>query len=230
MNEALKRRAALEAIERIRPGMVLGLGSGTTVGFFLEELGSRLALGQLSDIAGVPTSVTTERSALESGIPLTTLDAHPILDLAVDGADEVDSRLDLIKGGGGALLREKIVALASRRRLIIVDESKLVARLGQRARLAVAVVPFGSSAVMTALRARHFAPELRCASDGRPFITDDGHYVLDCVLPRHEDVHLLAAQLRSVVGVVEHGLFLDIADEVIVAGSARVSMLNRESG
>lgn len=229
MNEALKRRAASEAIERIRPGMLLGLGSGTTVDFFLEELGRRLALGQLHDIVGVPTSVTTERRALESGIPLTTLAAHPMLDLAVDGADEVDGRLNLMKGGGGALLREKIVALASRRRLIIVDESKLVTRLGERTRLPVAVVPFGSSAIATAFHARRLAPELRCASDGRPFITDDGHYVLDCVVPAHEDVHLLAVQLRSVVGVVEHGLFLDMADEVIVAGSAGTTTVYREN-
>jgi ribose 5-phosphate isomerase A len=229
VNEELKRQAALHALEHIRPGMILGLGTGSTAQLFLEELGRQITLGRLGDIVGVPTSVATEQSALEFGIPLTTLDVHPVLDLTVDGADEVDDRLNLLKGGGGALLREKIVALASRRRVFIVDESKRVARLGERMKLPVAVVPFGAAAVANTLLARGLAPELRRGRDGRPFVTDDGHYVLDCVVPAQADVHRLATDLRDIVGVVEHGLFLDLADEVIVAGSAGIRTLHREA-
>ncbi len=208
--------------------MVLGLGSGSTAGAFVEELGRRLGDGRLRDVAGVPTSSGTGRLAREWGVPLTTLEAHPVLDLAVDGADEVDPALNLLKGRGGALLREKIVATASRRVVIIVDDSKRVSRLGERGPVPVVVIPFGWRSVASRLEALGGKPSLRTGDDGRPFVTDDGHYILDCSFGVLDDPQRVAEQLRFVVGLVDHGLFLGIAHEVIVAASDRVSVLTRQ--
>ena len=229
MMEELKQRAAVEAAERVRSGMVLGLGSGSTVRYFVEELGRRLAEGRIRDVVAVPTSSETEHLAHASGVPLATLNGYPTLDLAVDGADEVDLHLDLIKGRGGALLREKIVALAARRLVIIVDASKLVGRLGERVPIPVEVVPFGWGLVAARLGALGGRPLLRKGAEGRPFVTDEGHYILDCAFGSLDNLYRLAEDIRRIVGVVEHGLFLGIAQEVIVAASDGVTVLVRES-
>lgn len=186
------------------------------MGFFVQELGRRLADGRLRQVVAVPTSSMIERLAREAGVPLTTLEAHPLLDLTVDGADEVDPKLNLLKGRGGALLQEKIVALASRRTVIMVDESKLVSRLGERTPIPVEVIPFGWRTVAGRLESVGGAPSLRTGDDGRPYVTDSGHYILDCAFGAVDDPHHVARAIRSVVGVVEHGLFLGIAHEVIV--------------
>ncbi len=209
--------------------MRLGLGSGSTVSFFVDELGRRLRDGRVRAIVGVPTSRETERLARDRGVPLTTLEAHPALDLTVDGADEVDPELNLIKGHGGALLREKIVALASERMIAIVDASKLVRGLGEHTPLPVEVVQFGWSAVAARVEALGGKPSRRKAGDGRPFVTDEGHYILDCAFGILRDPRGLAEKLRSIVGVVEHGLFLGIAYEVIVAAPEGIRVLRRGS-
>ena len=203
--------------------MVLGLGSGATAGAVVRELGRRLAEGRLSDISGVPTSNATRDLALEVGVPLTDLSANPRLDLAIDGADEVCPAGDLIKGLGGALLREKIVALNSRRLIIVVDPSKLVRRLGERSALPVVVVPFGWSTHLDFLRALGATPALRTRpGDAAPYQTDDGHYIIDARFGGGiDDPRSLADALAARTGVVEHGLFLGMTPEIVVgrAGS-----------
>lgn len=216
-----KREAARQALEHVRPGMKIGLGTGSTADHFLRLLGERVAGGL--DIVGVPTSEATARSAQAAGIPLATLDDYPFLDLTVDGADEIDPALRLIKGGGGALLREKIVAMASDRMIVIADQSKLVTTLGRFA-LPIEVVPFGLAA--TRQMAELVASDVGCAGDitlrhdgeGRPFTTDSGHYILDCAFGSIPEPEALAEALSFVPGVVETGLFIGIADLAIVAG------------
>jgi ribose 5-phosphate isomerase A len=196
----------------------------------LEVLADRLRSGALRDVVGVPTSRATERHARELGIPVTTLDREPRLDLAIDGADEVDPHLRLIKGLGGALLWEKIVATASERLVIVVDEGKLVEELGRTAPLPVEVVPFGWSTHLAFLDLLGAQATLRRGADGNPFVTDGGHYLLDC---RFEgglvEPDRVERELRQRVGVVETGLFLDLADTVVVGGAEGVRTLNRSS-
>ena len=212
-----KRRAAVAAAARIESGMVVGLGSGSTSALAVAELGRRLASGALHDIVGIPTSAATERQAGALGIPLGSLEQHPVVDLTMDGADEVDPDGNLIKGLGGALLREKIVATASRRLVIMVDPSKLVPRLGTRAPVPVEVVAFGAGTHMAAIRALGAEPVLRLAADGTPFRTDEGHLTLDCRFPQGlTDPQAVHAALRGRVGVVETGLFLGLHPEVVV--------------
>lgn len=193
-------------------------------------LADRLRSGALRDVVGVPTSRATERHARELGIPVTTLDREPRLDLAIDGADEVDPHLRLIKGLGGALLWEKIVATASERLVIVVDEGKLVEELGRTAPLPVEVVPFGWSTHLAFLDLLGAQATLRRGADGNPFVTDGGHYLLDC---RFEgglvEPDRVERELRQRVGVVETGLFLDLADTVVVGGAEGVRTLNRSS-
>lgn len=212
-----KRRAALDAVDRVASGMVVGLGTGSTAAFVVEEIGRRLLAGSLRDIAGVPTSVATQRQAERAGIPLGTLEEHPALDLTIDGADEVDPDGQLIKGLGGALLREKMVATASRRLVIVVDASKLVDRLGTRAPLPVEVVTFAAGAHDPAIRALGAEPGLRRTATGAPFRSDEGHLIVDCRFATGiADPHAVHAALRARPGVVETGLFLDMRPEVIV--------------
>lgn len=215
--DALKRRAAEQGVERIESGMVVGLGTGSTATLAIEIIGQRLARGELHDIVGVPTSVRTQALAESLGIPLTTLDDHQHIDLTIDGADEVAPNGDLIKGGGGALLWEKIVGVASRRYVIVVDESKVVRILGERFPLPVEVVPFGWRTHLEAIVALGATPSLRLAEGGTPFVTDAGNYLLDCrfragVVDPPEVDRVLCAR----PGVVETGLFLGMAPEVIV--------------
>lgn len=225
--DALKRAAAAEALERVRSGMRLGLGTGSTTAHFLELLAARLEEGELEDVVGVPTSERTASAARALGIPVTSLDRAPELDLAVDGADEVDPALDLIKGLGGALLREKIVAQAARRLVIVVDDSKLVERLGEGGPLPVEVVPFAWEVQRAFVRGLGAEADLRADGEG-PYVTDNGNYVLDCRFSGGIDDPLgLDRALGARAGIVETGLFLGMAAEVVVGGPEGVRSLRR---
>jgi ribose 5-phosphate isomerase A len=213
--EQLKKIAGEAAANRIQRGQRIGLGTGSTVRYFLEALARKLREGELSDLVCVPTSQKTEALARPLGIPLTTLEETPFLDLTVDGADEIDPRLNLIKGLGGALLREKIVAAASHRFIVIADSGKLVAQLGQRAPLPVEVLPFGWKPSAEKIKTLGGDPILRMDND-RPYESDQGNYILDCHLGPIEDPEQLSRQLDSIPGVLGHGLFLNMASEVIV--------------
>ena len=218
--EDLKSEAGREAAAAVASGMRLGLGTGSTVACFLEHLGSRLASGELTDVVGVPTSVRTERAARRLGIPLGTLGELAPLDLAVDGADEVDPRLNLIKGLGGALLREKMIVQASARFVVIVDEAKLVGRLGERTHLPVEVVPFGLDSHCKWLEALGAVPEVRRNGNGEVHVTDNRLMIIDCRFVNGiDDPELLDRQLADRAGIVESGLFLGLADEAVVAGT-----------
>jgi ribose 5-phosphate isomerase A len=210
--------AARRAVDLVRDGMVLGLGSGATARAAVREIGERLAAGRLSGIVGVPTSSVTQALALELGIPLTDLTAAPALDLTIDGADEVSPAGDMIKGLGGALLREKIVAAQSRRLVIAVDPTKLVRRLGERVPLPVEVLPFGWTTHLAFLRELGAEPVLRKPrEEAAPFVSDDGHYIIDARFPGGiPDPRAVADALGKRAGVVETGLFLGLTPEVVV--------------
>ena len=224
----LKQIAAVRAVDHVQNGMVLGLGTGSTTAYAIDELGARIADGRLRNVIGVPTSEATARRAQALGIPLTTLVEQPLLDLVIDGADEVDPQLDLIKGLGGALLREKIVAVAARRFITIVDESKLVPRLGTRGPLPVEVTQFAWEAHARWLSGLGCRAELRRHADGAPYVTDNGNYIIHCTFPDGiADPKALDAQLHARPGILEHGLFLGLATEVIVAGQDGVRILKR---
>jgi ribose 5-phosphate isomerase A len=227
--ETLKRQAAVCAVEHyVYSGMVVGLGTGSTAAYAVAELGARLQDGRLRDIVGIATSEATARLARESGIPLTTLEAHPTVDVTIDGADEVDPALNLIKGLGGALLREKVVATASRRNVIIVDGSKWVERLGTRAPLPVEVVPFGWSVHLSFFEELGATPNLRHGDNGAPFVTDNGHYIVDCRFPEGlSDPQAVARALEERPGIVEHGLFLGLATDVVIATPQGTEVLHR---
>ena len=221
-------RAAEAALGEVRSGMKLGLGTGRTAEHFVRLLGARVRAGLA--VAGVPTSERTARLAATEGVPLTTLDADPVLDLCVDGADEFDPQLRLIKGGGGALLREKIVAAASRRMIVIADAAKQVATLG-RFPLPVEVIPFGEKPARLALE-RAIARlglsgtiVLRMAG-GTPFLTDSGNHILDLSLGRIADPERLAHEIDAIPGTVEHGLFIGLASAAVVGSPDGVSWLS----
>ncbi|HLN37196.1 MAG TPA: ribose-5-phosphate isomerase RpiA [Xanthobacteraceae bacterium] len=228
--EAQKRAAAARAVEFVRPGMRLGLGTGSTAKHFVDLLGERTRGGL--DVVAVPTSEATRAQAERLGIALTTLDDTPELDLTIDGADEIAPDLTLIKGGGGALLREKIVAAASARMLVIADQSKWVQNLG-RFPLPIEIAPFGASAtrraveVATAAAGCPGAAPIRKAANGHAFVTDGGHWLLDAQLQRIPDPQALAARLAAVPGVMEHGLFIGLAWAAIVAGPDGVRLIER---
>lgn len=226
--QELKRRAAEKAVELIADGMVVGLGTGSTAAEFVKLLGAKVAEGL--DIVGIPTSDATASLATECGIKLVTLDEQPEIDITVDGADELDEQIRLIKGGGGALLREKIVAAASARVVIIADESKRVETLGAFP-LPIEVVPFGLAATLGMVEAMaadagaEGTITVRKGADGKPFITDGGHYILDGAFGAISEPELLAELLPLVPGVVEHGLFLGLADAAIIAGAEGLTIL-----
>jgi ribose 5-phosphate isomerase A len=222
-----KQQAAERAVDFVESGIVVGLGHGSTAIFAVRRIARLLRDGQLRDILGVPCSRQVEQDAAQLGIPLTTLDEHPVVDLTIDGADEVDPNLDLIKGGGGALLREKIVAQASRREIIVVDESKLTSALGTRWPVPVEVVPFGWRLQVTFLESLGARPVLRQNDDGTPFKTDQGNLILDCHFDPISEPDQLAARLNGRAGIVEHGLFLNLATNVIVAGAGGIRHLGR---
>jgi ribose 5-phosphate isomerase A len=224
--DRLKAAAAHAAVAMVEDGHIVGLGTGSTTSLALGLLGQRVAEGL--HVIGIPTSEETEPEARRLGIPLSTLGEHDRIDVTIDGADEVDvATLSLLKGRGGALLREKIIASASEQLIIIVDETKLVDRLGVQCPVAVEVVPFGWQA--TASRLRDLVTNLarRTTAEGEPFITDGGHYILDCAFGEIEDPEDVQRQLDGTVGVVEHGLFLGFASRVMVGGSQGVRVLQR---
>jgi ribose 5-phosphate isomerase A len=225
--EDLKRAAAALALEHVRPGMRLGLGTGSTAAHFVDLLGAKVKDGL--DVVGVPTSERTLMQAAALGIRLATLDEMPQLDLTVDGADEFDDSLRLIKGGGGALLREKIVAAASARMIVITDASKHVTTLG-RFPLPVEIDRFGAHA--TRIHIERAARELGLEGSITPrrkgdalYVTDGGNYILDCAFGALPDPESVALRLQAIPGVVEHGLFIGMASMIIVAGAAGVSVV-----
>lgn len=226
--ESMKREAAARAVALVESGMVLGLGTGSTVAHFLQLLGERLDRGDLKNVVGIPSSIRTGREAREAGIPLASLAEHARLDLTVDGADEVAPGLDLIKGMGGALLREKIVAQASARFVIIADEGKAVERLGTRSPLPVEVVDWGWTGHVAALEGLGASVQVRRFDDGPPFKSDNGNLILDCTFPGGiGDPRALDAKLRARAGVVETGLFLGMASEAFLAGPGGVRHVRR---
>jgi ribose 5-phosphate isomerase A len=216
--EAYKQAAADLAVQSVRSGMILGLGSGSTATLAVRRLGELLRAGQLRDILGIPCSLESEREARRLGIPLTALEQHPHIDLTIDGADEVDPAFNLIKGGGGALLREKIVAQASQREIIIVDETKLTPVLGARHPVPVEVLPFGWGSQADFLTSLGGRPAQRKAPDGSAYTTDQGNYILDCDFGKIPDPERLASSLEGRAGIIAHGLFINLASEVIVGG------------
>ena len=223
----LKAEAARHAVQFVHSGMVVGLGAGSTAAFAIRGIAHLLDEGRLRDILGVPCSLQVEEEARNLGIPLTTLEKHPVVDVTIDGADEVDPNLDLIKGGVGALLREKIVAEASRREVIVVDESKLSPALGTRWAVPVEVVPFGWQSHLHFLESLGARAVLRSDSEGTPFKTDQGNFIVDCHFGPIREPMRLAGELSQRAGVVEHGLFLGLATDVVVAGDKGIRHLKR---
>ena len=227
--EKLKQDAAHRAVEFIKSGMVLGLGTGSTAAYAVKQIAKRLKAGDLMNIVGIPTSIRTEKLARELDIPLGELNAQPAIDVTIDGADEVDADLNLIKGGGGALLREKIVAQASHREIIVVDESKLSPALGTRWPVPVEVVPFGWRAQAAYLESLGAQPVLRLDDKGAPFETDQGNLIVDAHFGPIPALAHLATQLDGRAGIVAHGLFLGLATDVIVASGEGVQRMARDS-
>ena len=227
--QKLKQQAAERAVECIESGMIVGFGHGSTVSFAMRCIATLLKAGELKDIIGVPCSIQVENEAQHLGIHLTTLDEHPIIDVTIDGADEVNPNLDCIKGGGGALLREKIVAQASLREIIVVDESKLSPALGTHWPVPVEVIPFGWQSQVSFLETLGAIVSVRQASDKRKFFTDQGNLIADCNFGPLQQPTQVAKALSQRIGIVEHGLFLGLTTDVIVAGKNSIRHLTRKA-
>lgn len=225
--EDLKKLAAEKALEQIEDNMIIGLGTGSTIEYSLKKLGELVKDGL--NIKGIPTSIRTQRIAKDLQIPLATLDENPVIDLTIDGADEVDSNLNLIKGGGGALAREKIVAYNSKKLVIIIDDSKIVKALGIDFALPVEVLKFGWTSTKRALEEFGCNVELRKVMGDEPYITDNSNYVLDCDFERIENPVQVEIDINNIPGVVENGLFVGLVDEVIVGGKQGILTLCKES-
>ena len=228
--EEQKLLAANFAIQYVHSGMSLGLGTGSTVAFFIRLLGEKLKAGELNRISAVPSSLQTARLAEDLGISIISLSDVSVLDLAVDGADEVDPSLNMIKGMGCALLREKLIEMHSREFIVIVDESKLVHRLGTKSPLPVEIVPFEAHTQVKWLNTLNLRAELWLNPDHKPVVTDNGNYLALCYFDHLQpvgipDPYKLAEQIKSRTGIVEHGLFLDMADRIIVASSTGVRLM-----
>ncbi|KAL2234377.1 probable ribose-5-phosphate isomerase 3, chloroplastic [Sesamum indicum] len=229
----LKKLAADKAVEYVKSGMVLGLGTGSTAAFVVDKIGALIKSGGLTDIVGVPTSKRTQEQAASLGIPLSTLDAHPHLDLAIDGADEVDPNLDLVKGRGGALLREKMVEAASDKFVVVVDDSKLVSGLGGSGlAMPVEVVQFCWNYNLVRLqelfKEEGCEAKLRLDGSGKPYVTDNSNYIVDLYFKTPiKDSGAAGKEIAALEGVVEHGLFLDMATAVIIAGGDGVSIKSK---
>jgi ribose 5-phosphate isomerase A len=226
----LKQAAAEHAAQFVESGMVVGLGYGSTAIWAVRHIAERLRMGELRDIVGIPCALKTEIEARELGIPLGTLETHPVIDVTIDGADEVDPALDLIKGGGGALLREKIVAQASRREIIIVDASKMVPRLGTNWALPIEVIPFGYGSQMRFLESLGAEVQVRQKIEGVPFQTDQHNLILDCRFGPIPDTEALAEKIKCRTGIVEHGLFIGLATDVIIADANGIQHIQRRQG
>lgn len=227
MESEYKRQAAEAAVEYIESGMVVGLGHGSTAKFAVEELARRLGSGAVENITGIPCSLDVAQAAEKLGIPLSTLEDHPSVDITIDGADEVDPNLDLIKGGGGALLMEKCVAIASRREIIVVDESKMSPRLGTQFALPVEVIEAGWQTTAEFIEGLGAKADLRLTSEKTPFHTDSDNLILDCDFGPIENPGRLDLILIGFEGVVDHGLFIGLATDVIVAGPGGLKHLKR---
>lgn len=224
----LKEKAAEASAERLQNGMIVGLGSGTTATLAVAAIGKRVKEGL--KIIGIPTSERTAEQARSLNIPLATFADYTALDIAIDGADEVElGTLHLIKGGGGNQLREKIVEVAAARFIVIVDDTKIVQKLGSRFKVPVEVVQFGWQSTARRLEALNANPGLRLSADGKPLITDGGNYILDCAVGPIANPAALEAELNNIVGVVEHGLFLNMATEVIIGSPDGIKTLQRAS-
>ena len=223
--EELKKLAAEKAVEQIEDGMIVGLGAGSTVEYAFRKLGEKVRDGL--KIQGIPSSIHTKRIAKEEQIPLTTLEENPEIDITIDGADEVDSNLNLIKGGGGALTREKIVLFNSKRVVIVVDDSKIVKCLGIDFSLPVEIVKFGWTSTKKTIEQLDCEAVLREVMEGEPFITDNGNYILDCEFDRIENPEQMEINLNMIPGVVENGLFIGLAHEIIVGGKQGVVTLEK---
>ena len=220
-----KQSVARASVQFVRDGETVGLGTGSTATYALRFLGERVHAGL--KIIGIPTSNQTKELATSLGIPLTSLDRTPEIDITIDGADEVDPHLSLIKGGGGALLHEKIVASASKRLVIIVDSSKQVPRLGKFP-VPLEVITFAQQLVRRKVEALGASVKLRLNADNTPFLTDEGHHILDCHFSSIPDVPALARQLSDMPGIVEHGLFVGMATTVLVAKGKEIIDLHRD--
>ncbi|MFO7677573.1 MAG: ribose-5-phosphate isomerase RpiA [Thermoplasmatota archaeon] len=224
--EEMKKRAAEKAIEYIEDGMIIGLGTGSTVEYALQSLSEKIKQGL--KIQGVPTSLRTKKSAKAYDIPLIDFDENSVdIDVTIDGADEVDSNLSLIKGGGGALTREKIIAYHSKKLIIIIDETKIAKRLGVHFSLPVEVTKFGWRATMKTLKELGCTAELRTITGG-PYITDNQNYIIDCDFGRIDEPEVLEKEINMIPGVVENGLFIDLASEVIVGSKQGIMTLERQ--
>jgi ribose 5-phosphate isomerase A len=223
-----KQQAAEQAVTFIESGMVVGLGHGSTTIFAVRRIAALLKTGGLKAILGIPCSAQVEAEARQLGIPLTTLEERPVIDVTIDGADEVDHNLDLIKGAGGALVREKIVAQASRREIIVCDASKLVPVLGTHKVLPIEVCTFGWRTQVLYLQSLGARVEARAQDDGTLFTTDQGNLILDCAFGPIAQPVALAAQISARAGIVGHGLFLGLATDVIVAGAEGMRHLRRQ--
>jgi len=226
--EAAKKRAALKAVEHVENGFVLGLGSGSTAAYAIGEIGKRIRKESLT-VLGVPTSYQTFHLAVECGIPITTLNEHPKLDLDIDGADQIDGDLNLIKGGGGALTREKVVAAAAKELIIVADETKLTGNLGRNQPLPVEVLPFALPLVSPDIAAMGGKPVLREKADrSGPYITDNGNFILDVDFGAIDNPSLLESRLKAFPGVVETGLFIGMAHLAYVGTEKTVRTIRRE--
>ena len=225
--DQLKQKAAHRAVDFIESEMVLGLGTGSTANFAIERIGEKIQSGDLKNIVGIPSSERTALLARDLDIALTSLEEHPSIDLTIDGADEVDPDLNVIKGGGGALLIEKIVAQASRRNIIIVDESKLSPQLGTQWALPIEVIPFARKTEQLFLESIGGSVSLRVDDSKTPYRTNRNNYILDANFGPISDPGGLVARLNERAGIVEHGLFLQLASDVIVAGTEDIRHLKR---
>jgi len=225
--DQLKRAAADKAVEFVESGMVVGLGTGSTAAFAVDLIADRLDRGDLKDIIGIPSSLRTEMQARDRKIPLAGFDTHNEIDVTIDGADEVDPALNLIKGGGGALLREKVLAQATQRNIIIVDESKLVPKLGTGWALPIEVIPFARGSAARFIESLGASVTLRRTEEGTEFFTDQKNIILDADFGPIADAAFVAARLNERAGIVEHGLFLGLAADVVIAGADGVRHLHR---
>jgi ribose 5-phosphate isomerase A len=226
--DELKQMAAHRAVEAIESGMIVGLGTGSTTSFAVIRIAERIKSGDLKNIVGIPTSVRTEKLARQLDIHLATLDEQPEIDVTIDGADEVDPELNLIKGGGGALLREKVVAQASRTNIIIVDESKLSDCLGTHWALPIEVIPFAARTEANFLQSLGASVSMRRDKEGQLYKTDQHNYIQDANFGPMSDPAALANRLNERAGIIEHGLFLGLASEVIVAAEDGIRHLHRK--
>ena len=214
----LKKQAAIKAVEYITDGKIVGLGSGSTVQFALDEIARKLKNGELKNILGIPTSKHTEARANELGIPLTTLDSHPQIDITIDGADNVDDDLNLIKGGGGCHLHEKIIAQATKELIIIVDERKMSSRLGEKFYVPVEIVQKALRTETIYIESIGAKVEQRFFENGKPYLTDENNYILMCNFGAIENPEELARKLNVRAGIAEHGLFIGMTSKVVIAG------------